>query len=88
MDDGFEAVGVEELEVGVRDEAANLDDLVLFGIQACHLFVWLKRVLGITSIWRGGVESKRRVRTSQSIHTSGSDERANGMLTVFVCKVL
>lgn len=39
MDDGFEAVGIEELEVGVRDEAAHLDDLVLFGIQACHLFV-------------------------------------------------
>lgn len=32
VDDSFEAVGLEEAELGVRDEAADLEDLVLFGV--------------------------------------------------------
>lgn len=32
VDDGFEAVGLEEAELGVRDEAADLEDLVCLGV--------------------------------------------------------
>lgn len=40
VDDCFEALVVEEVEVGVGDEAAYLEDLVLFGIQTGHLGSW------------------------------------------------
>lgn len=37
MDDDFESVGIEELELRVRDEAADLEDLISLGVEACHL---------------------------------------------------
>lgn len=39
VDDGFEAVGLEELQLTVGDKAADLEDLVCFRVQTCHLRV-------------------------------------------------
>lgn len=38
VDDGLEAVGLEELELRVGDEAADLEDLVGFRVEARHLW--------------------------------------------------
>lgn len=40
-DDAFEAVGVEGVEVGVGDKAADLEDSVGLGVEAGHLGLWL-----------------------------------------------
>lgn len=37
VDDGLEAGIVEELELGIGDEAADLEDLVVFGVETGHL---------------------------------------------------
>lgn len=37
MDDGFEALGFEEVEVGIGDIAADLEDLVGVRVKAGHL---------------------------------------------------
>ena len=37
MDDGFEALGLEEVEIGVGDEATDLEDLVGVRVKAGHL---------------------------------------------------
>lgn len=44
MDDCFEACSVEEVEMAVGDEAADLENLVCFGVEACHLVVWVALV--------------------------------------------
>lgn len=37
VDDHFETGRVEELELGVSDEAADLEDVVVFRIETGHL---------------------------------------------------
>lgn len=50
MDDCFEAVGVEEVEVAVGNEAADLEDLVCFGVEAGHLGVISRRCAGFVGL--------------------------------------
>ena len=63
VDDGLKSVGLENLELSIGDEAADLKDLIIFGVEAGHLlrvsffssplFMWLRRDLRIWQI-RGG----------------------------------
>lgn len=62
VDDGLKSVGLEDLELSIGDEAADLKDLIIFGVEAGHLlrvsfffslFMWLRRVLRIWQITGG-----------------------------------
>lgn len=47
MDGCFEAGCVEEVEVAVCYEAADLEDLVCFWVETCHLLVVSGRRVGL-----------------------------------------
>lgn len=44
MDDRFKSLGLDEIELRVRDEAADLEDLVGVGVETCHLWESARRV--------------------------------------------
>jgi hypothetical protein len=87
-----ESAGVEEVEVCVGDEAADLKNVVYVGLETGHLFV----LLFIVSInWVVLLRLRRRARwmevhlsgifTSQSIQTKGSVERVSAISAALVC---
>jgi hypothetical protein len=63
-----------ELRIGY--EAADLEDLVGFGIEPCHL----ADLSALHSLFRTSKETCKLVQTSQSTHTSGAVERCKDML--------
>lgn len=68
VNDSFESIRLEELELCVCNEAADLEDPVGFRIETRHLWELACRI------------STRSRRTSQSIQTRGSVEGSSGML--------
>ena len=80
MDDGFEAGRFDEVQLGVCDETADLDDLVGFRVQACHLVNGVSGEdckIRRSSVWIGDGTFRS---TSQSIQTKGSVERSSGIV--------
>lgn len=57
VDDGLKSVGLENLELSIGDEAADLEDLIILGVEAGHLLqvsfffalllMWLRRVVRV-----------------------------------------
>lgn len=85
VDDGLKSVGLEDLELSIGDEAADLKDLIIFGVEAGHLL----RV-SFFSLSSCGCDAfcafgrLQEVLTSQSIQTKGSDERARAIVAMEV----